>query len=137
MPSGSEAAAAEERWDALYPPDEVGWYAVGAKARGSGSSILDAASLRAAMDIYDDVNALRVRAKDGSRFGLLDVCHKPSPLHPHLCHVRSGLMAWKNETAARACLLDGGGRRFVHAITAGKEDISTEQGAQVSGDRLE
>jgi hypothetical protein len=29
---------------------------------------------------------------------------------------------------------DGG---FVHAIAAGKEDVSTQQGAEVTGDRLE
>ena len=105
VPSGSAAAMAEERYLELWPPEaELGGYNVIAKA-AAGGSVLEQTTLQAAMELYDSVNALRVkRALSAEEIGLLDVCYRPSPIYPELCYVRNGLMAWKDATAARECL---------------------------------
>ena len=70
----------QKDFEKLWPPEgETLGFSVLIKP-AKGKSILDKDTLTAAMDVYAEGTALTVTRKDGTEYGLISSCYRPSPL---------------------------------------------------------
>ena len=106
VPTDSPSLVTDRRFKKLWPGDDsMGSFNLLVKAKG-GASILEPATLKAAMGLYENVNAFRAKGlgPGGGDIGLLDVCSRPSPAYDHLCAISTGLMVYKNRAEQARCL---------------------------------